>query len=80
LRCLTRSSNVFTLITVPHIISKVVKDKLVKYSDYFIEVSKLGKGYEDFTGSLTIVKEVECAALRTCLRGPSVWGLKGGRK
>jgi hypothetical protein len=56
IRCLTRSSHLFTLITVPPIISAEIRNKLIKYSDYYIQINKVGKGYEDFTGSLTILK------------------------
>lgn len=80
LRCLTRSSNVLTLLTVPPIIAAPTRDRLVKYADYYLQMGSLGKGYEDFTGSLTILKEVECGALRSSFRGPTVWGLKSSRK
>jgi hypothetical protein len=56
LRCMTRSSHVFTLITVPSIISEEIRNKLIKYSDYYIQIGKLGKGYNDFAGSLSILK------------------------
>jgi hypothetical protein len=58
IRCLTRSSHLFTLITVPPIISSRTRDTLIKYSDYYIQINKVAKGYRDFTGSLTILKEV----------------------
>jgi hypothetical protein len=80
LRCLTRSSNVLTLVTVPPIITPPTRSRLIKYADYYLQMGSLGKGYEDFTGSLTVLKEVECGALRSCLRGATVWGLKCGRK
>lgn len=56
LRCLTRSSHLFTLITVPPIIPDHIRDTLIKYSDYYIQINKIAKGYKDFTGSLTILK------------------------
>lgn len=80
IRCLTRSSHLFTLITVPPIISTRTRDTLIKYSDYYIQINKVAKGYKDFTGSLTILKEVQSCNIRNQLRGVSVWGLKSSRK
>ncbi len=79
-RCLTRSSHLFTLITVPPILPPAARNALIKHADYYISVSKIAKGYEDFTGSLTILKEVESSSLRSQFRGVSVWGIKATRK
>jgi hypothetical protein len=56
LRCLTRSSHLFTLITVPPIISDEIRNKLIYFSDYYIQIGKVGKGYKDFTASITVLK------------------------
>lgn len=56
IRCLTRSSHLFTLITVPPILPSNIKSKLIKHADYYLSVSNVGKGYEDFTASLTVLK------------------------
>lgn len=29
---------------------------MIYYSDYYIQMGKVGKGYKDFTGSITVLK------------------------
>jgi hypothetical protein len=55
---MTRSSHLFTLISVPPIISEEIRKKLIYFSDYYVKIDKVGKGYKDFTASITILKEV----------------------
>lgn len=80
IKCLTRSTHTLTLITVPSIIPANAQKILIKHSDYYIKLGQVGKGYDDFTGTLTLMKEVEVGALRSQFRGPSIWGLKSGKK
>lgn len=56
LRCLARTSHATTLITIPSIISDQVRNRLLLYSDYYLQINKVGKGYTDFHASLTILK------------------------
>ena len=56
LRCLTRSSHVTTLITLPPTISDQVRNKFILYADYYFQIGKVGQGYKDFNSSLTILK------------------------
>jgi len=65
-----------TLITIPPIISNVTRNKLIKYSDYYLQIDKVSKGYDDFVGSINIIKEVEVGAMKLINRGQTIWGLK----
>lgn len=80
IRCLTRSSHILTLITVPPVISEGVRGRLIKCADYYLQLGKVSKGYSDFTGSLRVLKESEVGTLRSVFRGPSLWGIKTTRK
>ena len=40
----------------------------------------MGKGYNDFTGSISVLKEVETCSIRTNYRGVSIWGIKNRKK
>jgi hypothetical protein len=46
LRAATRSSLLITLITVPPMIGESVKSKLLKFSDYYLQIGRLSKAYE----------------------------------
>ena len=48
--------------------------------DYYLRLGQIGKGFGDFTGTLNVLKEVEVGALRSHFRGPSLWGLKSGKR
>lgn len=80
LRCLTRSSHVTTLITVPPIISQPIRNKLLTFTDYYLQIGKVGQGYGDFNSTLTILKEVQAGQIRTKYRGVSLWGIKNKKK
>jgi len=47
---------VFTLITLPPIISEKIRNRMIYFSDYYLQIGKVGKGYKDFTGSISILK------------------------
>ncbi len=68
------------MITVPSILPEKAQKYLIRHSDYYINLGQIGKGYGDFTGTLTLMKEVEVGALRSQFRGVSLWGLKSGKK
>lgn len=80
LRCLTRSSHLTTLITVPPIIGERVRATLIRYADYYLQLGKIGEGYTDFCATLTILKEVQVGHLPTRNRGISIWGIKNKKK
>jgi hypothetical protein len=56
IRALTRSSHLTTLITLPPIISNQIREIFLMYSDYYLQIGKIGEGYTDFCSSLTILK------------------------
>ncbi len=70
----------FTLLTLPPIISDEIRNKMIYFSDYYLQIGKVGKGYRDFTGSISILKEVETCNLRNNYRGVSIWGIKNKKK
>lgn len=80
LRCLTRTSHTTTLITVPSIIKENVRKKILTYSDYYMQIGKIGQGYDDFSSTLTILKEVQTCSIRSKYRGVSIWGIKNKKK
>lgn len=80
LRCLTRSSHVTTLITLPPTISEAIRNKFLLYTDYYMQIDKVGQGYKDFNSSLTILKEVQAGQIRTKCRGRTIWGIKNKKK
>lgn len=77
---MTRSSHVFTLITVPPIISDSTRKKLLMYSDYYLQLGKVGDGYKDFTASIKVMKEIQTCQIRSQYRGESIWGIKNKKK
>jgi hypothetical protein len=80
LRCLTRTSHATTLLTVPPIIDEKIRKKLLLYSDYYLQMGKIGAGYDDFSSTLTILKEAQTCQIRTKYRGTSIWGIKNKKK
>lgn len=77
---MTRTSHTTTLITVPPIINEEVRRKLLVYGDYYLQIGKIGQGYDDFSSTLTILKEVQTSQIRTKYRGASIWGIKNKKK
>lgn len=53
---------------------------MIYFSDYYLQIDKVGKGYKDFTGSISVLKEVETCAIRSNYRGVSIWGIKNRKK
>lgn len=53
---------------------------MIYFSDYYLQIGKVGKGYKDFTGSISILKEVETCSIRSNYRGVSIWGIKNKKK
>ena len=53
---------------------------MLRCVDYYLAVERVGKGYEDFGGSLRVRKEGEVGAVRSVMRGESLWGIKVGRR
>ena len=56
IRCMTRTSHATTLITVPPIISDRIRNTFLLYSDYYMQINKVSKGYKDFHASINILK------------------------
>jgi hypothetical protein len=80
IRALTRSSHLTTLITLPPIISNKIRELLLMYSDYYLQIGKIGEGYTDFCASLTILKEIQVGQIKMKNRGVSIWGIKNKKK
>ena len=53
---------------------------LIKHVDYYIKLGEIGKEFGEFTGTLNLMKEVEVGSIRNHFRGPTLWGLKNGKK
>ena len=53
---------------------------MIFFSDYYVQIGKVGKGYKDFTGSIMVVKEVETCVVRNGNRGQTIWGIKNRKK
>ena len=80
LRCLARSSHLFTVVTVPPIVPSEVRNCLLQHSDDYLKIERVGSGYDDFSASLTVLKESEVGTIRSHLRGQSIWGIKSSRR
>ena len=76
IKCITRSTNTLTLITVSCIIKENIRKVLLKHSDVYLKISQVGKGYSEFTGVMSVLKEVQVGTIRNQLNGNIVWGLK----
>ena len=50
------------------------------YGDYYMQIGKIGQGYDDFSSTLTTLKEVQTSQIRTKYRGVSIWGIKNKKK
>ena len=69
-----------TLMTAPPIIPEKVRVKLITYSDYYLQLGKVGEGYQDFSATLKVIKQAPTCQIRSTYRGESLWGIKNKKR